>query len=336
MYTAASHLVEKLSGEPYNEFLKRRFWKPLEMLNTHHDISGVKSNDAIKYLAQGYRWDNQTGTYIDVPMYEQPEGQGAGLIFSSVDDWAKWIRAMIKRSAPLTQKAHKELVKPRTIIHEDEEDKLPFYSQPLYAFGWVVESYRGRKVIGHDGDVTGFKSSMRYMPEYEWGIVILTNSDDGDNVAEVLCYHLIDELLRVSSTERVDWLALQRERYTKSQKGDNEDENSPERSDQLLPTSVSLEHLTGKYHNAGYHELVLQIIDDKLQADCHERSVRLILTFEHVTQDVFLLEIRDALDGSTRRVRAEFSIDGRGKVCSLGVAFVEEMEDHLIWFERIS
>ena len=49
-----------------------------------------------------------------------------------------------------------------------------------------------------------------------------------------------------------------------------------------------------------------------------------------------MLEIRDALDVSTRRVIAKFNVDGRGKVCSLGVAFVEEMEDHLIWLTRIS
>lgn len=335
MYTAASHLVENLSGEPYAEFLKRHFWNPLEMLNTHHDISGVKSNNAINNLAQGYRYDNDKGAYIDVPWYEQPEGQGAGLIFSSANDWAKWIRAMIKRSAPLTQKAHEELVKPRTIITWDEEDKLPFCSQSLYALGWIVESYRGRTVIGHDGGVTGFTSLMRYIPEQEWGVIILTNSDDGDNVAELLCWHLMDELLKVSSTERVDWLAFQRKRCTKSQEEDNENEDLLERSDQKLPTSVPLEHLTGKYHNAGYHELILEVVDDKLQVDCCDRSVRLMLTFEHVTQDTFVLKIQDALDDSTRRVRAEFEVDENRKVCSLGVAFVEEMEDYLIWFARV-
>ena len=97
-----------------------------------------------------------------------------------------------------------------------------------------------------------------------------------------------------------------------------------------------LEHLTGKYHNAGYHELILKVIDGKLPIDCYDRRVRLILTFEHVTQDALVFEIRDVLDGNMRRVRAEFTVDGRGKVCSLGVAFVEDMEDYLIWVTKVS
>ena len=63
-------------------------------------------------------------------------------------------------------------------------------------------------MIGHDGTVTEFKSLMRFMPGKDWSVIILMNSDDGDNVAEVLYWHLIDELLRISSTERADWLTF--------------------------------------------------------------------------------------------------------------------------------
>ena len=115
---------------------------------------------------------------------------------------------MIKRTDPLPLAAHKELVKPRAIMHEEEEDRIPFYSQALYALGWVIETYRGLTVIGHDGRVSGFNSLMRYLPGLEWGIIIFGNSNGAGDIAEILCWHLVDELLSVPTPERLDWTAL--------------------------------------------------------------------------------------------------------------------------------
>lgn len=92
-------------------------------------------------------------------------------------------------------------------MHE-EEDRMPFYSQALYALGCVIETYRGLTVIGHDGRVSGFNSLMRYLPELEWGIVIFGNSNGAGDIAEILCWHLVDELLSVSTPELLDWTAL--------------------------------------------------------------------------------------------------------------------------------
>ena len=71
--------------------------------------------------------------------------------------------------------------------------------------------------------------------------------------------------------------------YPKSQEDNDKNEESLKHSDQILLTSVPLKHLTRKYQNAGFRELTFNIIDDKLQFDCYDRCVRLILAFEHVT-----------------------------------------------------
>ena len=86
------------------------------MSNTYHNISGIQARSATALLAHGYHWDERAEYYVKIPSIEQPEAQGAGLVFSSVNDYAKWIRALIKRTDSLPLATHKELVKPRAIM----------------------------------------------------------------------------------------------------------------------------------------------------------------------------------------------------------------------------
>lgn len=133
------------------------------MTNTYHDLPDVEAHHASQHLNTGTRWDKVKQAYAPIPMYAQPEGQGAGCIYSTAGSYAKWIRSLMHRSAPLSADAHDALVTPRTIIPVTAAEEIPFSSTPLYAFEFIVEYYRGCKVIGHDGAVPGFKTLVRYL-----------------------------------------------------------------------------------------------------------------------------------------------------------------------------
>jgi CubicO group peptidase (beta-lactamase class C family) len=326
-------MVEVLSGETFADFLKSRIWNPFKMANTYLDIAGVERHNATERLARAYRWDEKADCYVGIPWFKQPEAQGSGSVYSSVKDYAKWIQAMINRTSPLPPTAYKELIKPRTIIPEDEEDRVPFHSQPMYALGWVVETYRGRQVIGHGGSDCGFESLMQYLPELGWGIVVFGNSNGAGNAAWILYGHLVDELLGVPNSDRFDWDTLARERDAKD-KNAEEQHLFSEQPNPSLPMSAPLPDFTGRYHNSGYHDLVPVVKDGKLQADCSDRTLGSVLIFEHVSGNAFVAEMQDLL-GDKRRMKAEFLLDEGGHVRSLGVAFVAEMEDERIWFRKI-
>lgn len=218
MYTVATHLIETVTGVAYPEFVRKRIWEPLGMLNTYHDIPTVEAGNAIGRLAMGHHWDRESQTYFAIPSYAQPEGQGAGCVFSSVDDYAKWVRALIKRSAPLSKESHNEMLKGRTIVPYEGNDALPLYGQSFYALGLVVESYRGHAVVGHDGSFYGFKALMRFLPEHDCGVVVFGNASNAFFVHQILFHQLMDEILNVQQEERTDWLAYWRKCYQDEEK----------------------------------------------------------------------------------------------------------------------
>lgn len=168
----------------------------------------------------------------------------------------------------------------------------------------------------------GFNSLMRYLPELELGIAIFGNSNGAGDIAEILCWHLIDGLLSVPTPERLDWTALQREYHEKSK----QEEKNRLQSKPLEPEfamSVPLLQYAGKYQNVSYHDLILEVKDGKLWADCSVRNFGFVLSFDHVYGDTFVVEIRDFLDDSKRNVGAEFQLGVLGEVESLGMEFVE-------------
>jgi hypothetical protein len=214
---------------------------------------------------------------------------------------------------------------------------MPFYSHSLYALGWIVETYRGRTVIGHRGNEPGFNSLVRYLPELEWGVVIFRNSSGAWEAVEMICSHLIDELLNVPIPDRFDLTAvLQAHEKTKPDENQEGALDCPFSVQPGSPLGLSapVTQYTGKYHNAGYHDLNLEIKDGKLWADCTDRCFGFILSLEHCSAYVFIAEIRD-IENNTRRVRAEFKLDADKRVSALGVAFVPEMKPELIWFDRV-
>jgi hypothetical protein len=218
-----------------------------------------------------------------------------------------------------------ELVKPRAILDEIEEERRPYHSQPLYALGLIVESYRGRAVIEHNGAVAGFNSAMRYLPELEWGVVILGNSGEAHHLAEELYLHLVDELLCIPAPERI---------YREEKRAEEvPSESSPADSSSGPP--LDLLDYAGTYRNTGYHDIRVEIKDGKLFADCSDRTFGFTLDFDHVSRDNCVAEMRDTYNGTRRVVGANFEVGQDGRVSSLGIELEEEMKAVLISFERV-
>lgn len=77
----------------------------------------------------------------------------------------------------------------------------------VYGLGWFKYTYRGHLLVFHSGSVTGFGTHAHSIPDLDWAVTIMINTQGSSSYANsAVAYYLIDEMLAVPDTERYDWL----------------------------------------------------------------------------------------------------------------------------------
>lgn len=77
---------------------------------------------------------------------------------------------------------------------------VPEIGEARYGLGWALTSYRGRRLITHDGQVSGFQSHVSFLPAEGLGVVIPMNSNGLP--AQWLGFDVYDQLLGVPAPAR--------------------------------------------------------------------------------------------------------------------------------------
>jgi CubicO group peptidase (beta-lactamase class C family) len=113
--TAAARIVEVLSGQPYEKFLKERIFIPLGMKNTSFSIS----DEVMAKLATLYQPSSDSGLEaIEAPDWYRFPRPDAGLI-STATDMSVWMQTILNRgiyngTRILTEKSVSEIIKTHT------------------------------------------------------------------------------------------------------------------------------------------------------------------------------------------------------------------------------
>jgi CubicO group peptidase (beta-lactamase class C family) len=165
-YGIAGYLIEKITGEPYDKYIHETFLQPLGMTNA--DYRFTDANKAL--LATGY--DGTPPKPVGYPyIYLRP----AGDLKSSPGELAKLVQFFLRRGMV----GQTQLLKPESIARM-EMPKTSLAAQHGLRLGYGLandtEVFGGVVTHGHDGGIDGFISTYRYMPEQNWGYVVLLNS----------------------------------------------------------------------------------------------------------------------------------------------------------------
>src|SRR5215475_1325221 len=169
-YGIAGYLVEKISGRPWTSYIRANILAPLEFSMGDFDLT--KGNQQL--LAQGYK--RPDGRPVQPAPYKEIYLRPAGDLKASPGELAKLVQFFLRRGAT----NERQLLKPETISRM-EYPQTPLSSRNGLRLGYGLANYtevRGGVVThGHDGGIDGFISTYRYMPEQNWGYVILLNGD---------------------------------------------------------------------------------------------------------------------------------------------------------------
>jgi CubicO group peptidase (beta-lactamase class C family) len=198
MFGVLGHLVSVLSGESLVSFFRRRLWKAWGMNNTYLGIKDVERHGKLACLATEYFWNNDTAVLAVSPhMVMQPAIQGAGAIISSVDDYSRYLRAMMKEAAPVSKAGHAALKFPHSII---APELPPFTGPQWYGLGWFGSVIQDAQIFFHAGQVNQFVSYMFMMPSRQFAAVIMVNT--ATIAHEVIALRLIYDHFGVAEKNR--------------------------------------------------------------------------------------------------------------------------------------
>lgn len=153
-------IIEKVSGEKYEDFVVDRLFEPAGMTSSYY-CSASKLTDG---KAHGY--DGSPQGLIHKGAIDHTWPYAAGSLCSTTWDLVRWNRAL-HGGRILEPAMYAEMTTPRPLL-----DGTPL----RYAMGLGVQDRAGRRIIGHGGGINGYLSDARYFPEDDLVIVVLQNS----------------------------------------------------------------------------------------------------------------------------------------------------------------
>ncbi|HEV7700128.1 MAG TPA: serine hydrolase domain-containing protein [Pyrinomonadaceae bacterium] len=168
-YIVLSYLIQKVSGQPFTEFVRKAVFQPAGM-----KYSGMFIRlQAPKDVANGYThgdlgWDKviggvplTAGHLRKIPQLPLTPPAGDAGMYSTVDDLYRWSQLM--DGSPLVSTG----------------EAAEVFKQGLgnYGYGWFVDTAFDRRRLWHNGILPGYLSDMIKFPDDKITIILFANVD---------------------------------------------------------------------------------------------------------------------------------------------------------------
>jgi len=168
-YILLGYIIEKASGETYENYLMKHILKPLGLEHTSYE----HSKDIVKNRVEGY--SKADSGYINSSYLSMTQPYAAGSLLSTVDDLYTWTKGV--RSG--------RIIKPGTFAKAVVPYKLKDGSTAGYGYGLEIGEIFGSQAIWHNGGINGFLTMGIYMPAEDIFVAVFSNCDGNspDNAA---------------------------------------------------------------------------------------------------------------------------------------------------------
>ena len=154
-YILLGCIVEKVSGKDYATYIRESLLEPNGLSN-----SGFEEGLAvIPSYAHGYSRD---GSKLIRAKYRNINNtQASGGLYSTVEDLYKWDRVL--RSDEL--------------LSQEVKDRHYSIENAPYSCGWGIAELFGRRMLGHNGETDGYKSTIMRFVDDDVCVIVLSNQE---------------------------------------------------------------------------------------------------------------------------------------------------------------
>jgi CubicO group peptidase (beta-lactamase class C family) len=183
-YIVLGMLIERISGAPYEDFLRRRIFAPLAMADTRLDADAGYGNPM---RVRGYEWQG-TALRATEPGAARNASSAGGLL-SSARDLAKWDQSLYDGS----------------ILSRRSLETMWNAERPL---GWDVETINGHRVMQHSGDIRGFSAHYLHFDADRLSVIVLVSGPgllgNAPRLARMIAGEVVPELAPVREKPILD------------------------------------------------------------------------------------------------------------------------------------
>ncbi len=325
LYMTAGQIIPAVTGSSWDDYIRQHIFAPLEM-----DHSNVSTSDYKRGGDYAFPHSRVDGKLQVIPFENLDNVGPAGSINSCAADMAKWVQLQLNhgkysdRDGHLfTEQRSREMWSAQTILPVNDPPaplsalKANFAD---YALGWGLRDYRGRKMVGHTGGVSGFVSRVMLVPEENLGVVLLTNAEE-NGAFDAILYHVLDYYFHLPPT---DWISAFKAVKDKEEKNAAETMKKAEGArDANSKPSLSLEKYAGVYNDAWYGPITIRMENGSLVMS-FDHTPGMIGDLQHWQQDTFkahwrVRTIEDAF--------VTFSLNADGTIDSAKMAAVSPLAD---------
>ncbi|MDP4117068.1 MAG: serine hydrolase, partial [Bacteroidota bacterium] len=169
-FSLVAAIVEKISGKPYEEYVRENIFTPLNMTNTHF----LSASEVISGMVNGYNAPGDS-VFTKAGYFSPSWILGAGDIVSNVEDMYKWYKGLMNNK----------------IINNELREKawtsftLSNGLKANYGYGFAIGEYKGTKIISHGGAISGFLGDEALIPDKDIYVVVLSNQMSTKNPLEI-------------------------------------------------------------------------------------------------------------------------------------------------------
>lgn len=318
LYAVAGQLIEEVTGQSWEAFMRDRVLRPGGMEN-------ATSDSADRFRTPNRSWPHARlsgplrGLGAQQVLDERDElgrnGAPAGGLAMSANDMAAWLRIQLSKGALpggkrlFSEGQAAEMWKPVTpmplpALPEALSAARP--TQQAYALGWQVQDYRGHRMIQHGGGVFGSITRVVILPEQNVAFAIMMNSEESGLLLG-LTYLLADHYLGVADA---DWPAKWQAWYAARLEGGRAALATARAAPAKVGPSLPPARYAARYRDPWYGDIVVADEGGGLTID-FTSTPRMKGRLRHWQYDTFIAEFDDK---AIEPAYMTFALDADGQV----------------------
>jgi CubicO group peptidase (beta-lactamase class C family) len=319
LFAVATLVIEQVSGQSYADYVREHIFQPVGMDESLIDKTYLKPgmNVAIGHAKANFK------DLEPVPPMAWLNDPGAGGIYASAHDLAKWMNVQLAGGVLLTKDADG---KPARLFSEDSQQQMWSMLTPItigkppipelapltphfYGYGesWFLSDYHGQRLVWHTGGWPGMVSRVTLVPELHLGVVVLTNQESGA-AFNAVTYRVLDAYL--NPDKKTDWVAV----YDKAVKlGEAKADDSLAKHeaarDKNSKPSLPLAQYAGTYRDPWYGDVIISHENGKLRLR-FSKTAQLVGTMTPWQHDTFTVRWDDRALNADAFVNFSMDMDG--------------------------